>query len=67
MVCATRGEAGDVAPDCLEGFETVAGLVLKLTGRIPQPNDTIDFKDYRIKVLDADRRRVKAVRFTRKT
>ena len=24
LVCATRGEAGDVAPDCLEGFETVA-------------------------------------------
>jgi LmbE family N-acetylglucosaminyl deacetylase len=24
LVCATRGEAGDVSPDCLEGFETVA-------------------------------------------
>ena len=24
LVCATRGEAGEVAPDCMEGFETVA-------------------------------------------
>ncbi len=24
LVCATRGEAGDVSPDCLEGYETVA-------------------------------------------
>jgi LmbE family N-acetylglucosaminyl deacetylase len=24
LVCATRGEAGDVAPDCLEGFESIA-------------------------------------------
>lgn len=49
LVCATRGEAGDVEPDCLEGFESVgarrvyelrcAAKILGLTG--------VHFLDYR--------------------
>ena len=49
LVCATRGEAGDVTPDCLEGFESVAARrvyelrcaasILGLTG--------VHFLDYR--------------------
>jgi len=26
LICATRGEAGDVDPDCLEGFDSIAEL-----------------------------------------
>jgi CBS domain containing-hemolysin-like protein len=48
-----------------EGFETVAGLVMKLTGRIAQTGEVVEFGPFRIDVLDARPRRVRRVRFTR--
>ena len=50
-----------------EGFETVAGLVTKLTGSIPKTGDTIEFGPFRIEVLDASARRVRRLRFVRTT
>jgi len=47
-------------------FETVAGLVIKLTGRIPQVGDHVDLGTWRIEVIDATPRRVGRVRFVRK-
>ena len=49
-----------------DGFETVGGLLMKLTGRIPEAGQKIDFQDFQIEVLDADQRRVKRARFVRK-
>ena len=46
-----------------EGFETVGGLLMKLTGRIPQRGETVVFGPYRIEVLDATPRQVRRVRF----
>jgi len=46
-----------------EGFETVGGLLMKLTGRIPQQGEVIPFGAYRIEVLEATPRRVVRVRF----
>jgi CBS domain containing-hemolysin-like protein len=48
-----------------QGFETVAGLLMKLTGRIPQAGEELPFGPFRIEVLEADPRRVKRVRFVR--
>jgi len=48
-----------------EGFETVAGLVMKVAGRIPQAGDTFTHGKLRIEVLEAERRRVRRVRFVR--
>ena len=48
-----------------DGFETVAGLVLKLCGRIPQPRDHIRFGGYDIEVLDVVKHKVTRLRFRR--
>ena len=48
-----------------EGFETVAGFVMKVAGRIPQAGDTFSHGQLRIEVLEAERRRVRRVRFVR--
>jgi len=48
-----------------EGFETVAGLVLKLAGKIPSPGEVYGWQSYKIEVLESTTRRVNRVRFTR--
>jgi len=49
-----------------QGYETAAGLVLKLAGRIPQAGDRFSFENWFIDVLDVRRHRVVKLRFTRK-
>jgi CBS domain containing-hemolysin-like protein len=48
-----------------EGFETVGGLLMKLTGRIPQTGEEVEFGPFRVEILDAGPRRVKRARFVR--
>ena len=48
-----------------EGVETAAGLVIKATGRIPQPGETIDFPSHRVEILQATPRRITRLRFIR--
>jgi len=48
-----------------EGFETVSGLVLKLTGRIPQAGQSLELGPFRIDILEATPRQVRRLRFTR--
>jgi len=48
-----------------EGFETVAGLVTYLAGRIPHSGEQVTFGPFRVEVLDATPRQVRRVRFTR--
>jgi CBS domain containing-hemolysin-like protein len=49
-----------------EGFETVGGLVLKLTGGIPQAGEVVEQGPLRIEVLQAGPRRVERLRVTRR-
>ena len=48
-----------------EGFETVAGLLMHLTGHIPRAGEKVPFGPFRIEVLEADPRHVRRLRFTR--
>ncbi len=48
-----------------DGFETVAGLVLKLIGRIPRAQDYVRFGDYDIEILEVVKHRVTRLRFRR--
>ena len=48
-----------------EGFETAAGLVLKLAGRIPAAGETFSFADYSVEVLEVEKRRIRRLRFSR--
>ncbi len=46
-------------------YETIAGLVLSLAGRIPSIGDTIDGYGWHFQVLDGDHRRVTRLAITR--
>jgi len=45
---------------------TVGGLVTTIFGRIPKPGEKVDFRGFTLEVLDAERKRVNRVRFSRK-
>lgn len=42
--------------------ETLAGLILELTGEIPQKGKTIDYGNFTFKIESADKRRIKEIR-----
>ncbi|HOY32272.1 MAG TPA: gliding motility-associated protein GldE [Bacteroidales bacterium] len=44
--------------------ESVAGLILEITGKIPQKNETIQIKDLIFTILSSDIRRIKKVKVT---
>lgn len=48
----------------IEGFETAAGLVLKLNGSIPRKNMTISYKQFTIRVLEIQKHKIVKLRFT---
>jgi len=48
------------------GFETAAGLVLKLAGRIPREGETFPLDGYDVTVLIMDRHRIERLRFVRR-
>lgn len=54
----------DISIEC-DKFDSVGGLVFYLTGKIPAVGDTIEGAGLRLKILDADLRRVKKVSVTR--
>ncbi len=45
-------------------IDTVAGLLLELFGRIPEKNDSVQFKNFTFTIESADRRRIKRVKIT---
>lgn len=48
-----------------ETFSTVAGLVLEVAGRIPEQGEIVHVPGFALEVVEASRRRVKAVRILR--
>jgi putative hemolysin len=42
-------------------YETVAGLILEQTGRVPAPGESVTVGRYRLEVLASDRRRIEQV------
>lgn len=48
------------------GFETAAGLVLKLAGRIPREGETFALDGYDVTILAMDRHRIERLRFARR-
>ena len=43
-------------------YETIGGLILTRTGRIPRPGETVSLAGYELSVVDADERRILKVR-----
>ena len=49
-----------------DGFETVGGYVLARLGRVPAAGETVEVDDLAVEVIDAERRRVRRVRVSRR-
>jgi putative hemolysin len=52
----------DLFEDVKGESETLAGLILELTGEIPQKDKVINYRNFVFKIESADRRRIKEVR-----
>ena len=48
-----------------EGFETVGGYVLTRVGRVPAVGERFELDGMQVEVLEAERRRIHRVRFSR--
>ncbi|MBQ7651548.1 MAG: HlyC/CorC family transporter [Victivallales bacterium] len=48
-----------------DGYETAAGLALKLLGRIPVKGSSVTFSGYEIRIMEVVHRRISRLRFTR--
>ena len=44
--------------------ETLAGLILEITGKFPVKNDTVNYKGYRFLIEAVDKKRIKQVKIT---
>ncbi len=49
-----------------DDYSTLAGLILKKTGKVPEKGQKITVGNYEIEVLDSDERRIKKVRLTQR-
>ena len=45
--------------------ETLAGLILEISGKFPKRGEEINFKNYTFTVVSLDRKRIKQVKVTR--
>ena len=48
-------------------YNTIAGYIIALTERIPKQGETIDTKDLRMVILDADKKSIRRIRIQKKT
>ena len=46
-----------------EDYDTIGGLIINAFGHVPKRGEMIDFNDFNVKVLRADKRRVHLLRF----
>lgn len=60
--CKIVGIEEDLLEDVRGESETLAGLILELTGEIPQKDQIIKYRDFVFRIESADRRRIKEIR-----
>jgi gliding motility-associated protein GldE len=56
------GYGDDPFEDVRGESETLAGLILELTGEIPEKNQTVKYRNFSFMIESADRRRIKEIR-----
>jgi len=60
--CKVVGIEEDLLEDVRGESETLAGIILELTGEIPQKDQIIKYRDFIFRIESADRRRIKEIR-----
>ena len=53
----------EIFDDVRGDAETLAGLILEMTGEIPKKDQVINFRNYSFKIESVDKRRIKEIRF----
>jgi magnesium and cobalt transporter len=48
----------------VEEFDTIGGHIMKLFGYLPKRGETVHFGKYQVEVLNADKRRIRLLKFT---
>jgi putative hemolysin len=56
------GVEGDPFEDIRGESETLAGLILEITGEIPQKGQEIEYGEYKFIIESVDKRRIKEIR-----
>ena len=51
----------DIFDDVRGESETLAGLILEMTGEIPQSGQTVNYRNFLFRINSADRRRIKEI------
>ena len=52
----------DLFEDVRGESETLAGLILEMTGEIPKKDQIINYRNFKFRIESADRRRIKEIR-----
>ena len=63
--CRVLGEEEDIFEEEKGESETLAGLILEISGKFPKKNAKIKFKNYTFTIQSLDRKRIKQVKVTR--
>lgn len=59
--CKVLDFKDDIFEDVRGESETLAGLILEMTGEIPEKDQTINYKNFVFRIESADRRRIKEI------
>jgi putative hemolysin len=60
--CKITGAEGDPFEEVRGESETLAGLILEITGEIPEKDQVIEYKEYKFKIESVDKRRIREIR-----
>lgn len=63
-VCRVIGEPSDTFDDAREESDSLAGLLLEISGKFPAVNETISFEKYDFTVLEVDKMRITKIKLT---
>ncbi len=63
-VCRIIGLPSDTFEDVREESDSIAGLVLELSGKFPAVNETVSYQKYDFTVLNLDKMRIQRVKIT---
>ena len=63
-VCRIIGLPSDTFEDVREESDSIAGLVLEISGKFPAVNETVSYQNYDFTVLNLDKMRIQRVKIT---
>ncbi|MBL7719649.1 MAG: gliding motility-associated protein GldE [Flavipsychrobacter sp.] len=63
-VCRAIGESADIFEEVRGGSESLAGLILEISGKFPAVNQMVNFAQFEFTVLEIDKMRIQKVKLS---